>query len=792
MQSDKPQGARAKTSTPRTSSTTNEVKPQQTTISIDGMDCNIIEANQPKDDASTQTWTSNSTPGLENPTALQATGNNTHKRKRSYAGHITNIRIFPDQQTHQHSPQHSEAQRHDLQDGTRMAPWTPHQTYDNKGRADFHENSEGVVLTSPSGHPYCSYCRITSHPRSTCQIRSKDLSQNIDRLYHPAKGVIKSNNERRRCNKDEPPVENHSIAGTSKIRTEPLYILNAVSPVKHFHPPNDTYKFVNETDTSGVPNFWSINGQLVVSHTGHARCNYCGIPSHSREKCKQRTQDETEGKFYNAHPNRGNILSKNQSAKNLQPIEGASYRTYKRQSYYEKDRAQLLQSRSKQINEEKNRWDFNQNTPFWGNRHSAEHTYGPKNKFRPEATASKLQPETTTPKKPTKYRAKWAIGGNTANTPQSNNRGLSDMPAEILERILAHLSFIQRISIQRTNHQMKRVTLTPKLWKNITIRGHLITNPVMFNILKKQTTSLDIPDCVWRANPHEEIEMENYLILNSPKLTYLGLQGFGGNNGLVATLILLSTNLATLDLSEADFTLLSHVLNKINRTNHITSINLSIVKKSPQNRQPAALYERYSPVRANIIADLTTKCIRLTDLVLMGTDLSQDSIVQICHLVTPTLVAINLARECIKDEHLDALTKRCPNMQYINLSETRISCRVFPKIATRWKYSMRDLSLPEQFARQLKLFSDFGPFERREEFQTLVKSMPRMERLHVGHYRFHPTDVMHRRTTVKMLSGMFPKLLINSNPFGTLGPSSSDPGRKFKNNVRPTSWELRN
>ena len=105
---------------------------------------------------------------------------------------------------------------------------------------------------------------------------------------------------------------------------------------------------------------------------------------------------------------------------------------------------------------------------------------------------------------------------------------------------------------------------------------------------------------------------------------------------------------------------------------------------------------------------------------------------------------------------------------------------------------MRDLSLPEQFARQLKLFLDFGPFERREEFGTLIRSMLRLECLHIGHYRFEHTDVMYRRTTVRMLSGMFPKLLINPNPFGTLGPSTSDPGRKFKNKVRPESWALRN
>ena len=366
------------------------------------------------------------------------------------------------------------------------------------------------------------------------------------------------------------------------------------------------------------------------------------------------------------------------------------------------------------------------------------------------------------------------------------------MPTEILEKILGYLSFQQRIGVQRINQRFKDATMTPKLWKSVTIRNRLITNPIVKNILRAQTTSLDLPMCVWRAHQTEQIDMENFLILNPPKLTYLGLQEFGGNNSIAATLIILSKNLATLDLSEADFTFLSHVLDKLDRTNNITSINLSIMKTIPNTRQPSALAEMYSPVRSNTIADLVTKCINLTDLVLCGSDLSQDSITQICHLVTPTLVAINLAREHIKDEHVDALTLRCPNMKYINLSETKISYGIFPRMASRWRYSMRDLSLPEQLARQLKLFSDFGPYERRDEFATLIRSMPRMERLHIGHFRFEHTDVMYRRTTVKMLSAMFPKLLINPNPFGTLGPSTSDPGRKYKNNIRPNSWVLRN
>ena len=267
------------------------------------------------------------------------------------------------------------------------------------------------------------------------------MAQNIDRLYHPEKGVVKSNNERRRCNKfpDEHPIANHNIAGTSKIRA------GAVSPTKIFHPPNNSDKFIKDTNKFGVPNYWSVNGQLIVSHTGSVLCNYCGIPSHSREKCRLKMQDEVEGKSYNAHPNRGKILSNNRSTKQLQPAEGASYRMFKKHSYYDKDRARLLKARSQQItnpNEENIGWDHNHNPYFQGNEHLTKPIPGLK---------AEIQPVAATPRKLTKYRAKWATDENIAEIPQDNQRGLSNMPAEILERILAYLSFKQRISVQRTN-----------------------------------------------------------------------------------------------------------------------------------------------------------------------------------------------------------------------------------------------------------------------------------------------------------------------------------------------------
>ena len=160
MQSAHIHGARAKTSTSRISSTANEDQPQHVTITIDSMDCDIVMANQQTDGALTQNQPSKRSTNQGTPVASQAIGSNQHRKKRSYAGNITEVRIFPDHQAHQSTPQQSEAQGHDLLKGKKITPWTPQQTYDVKGCANFHQNSEGEVLTSQSGHPHCAYCRI--------------------------------------------------------------------------------------------------------------------------------------------------------------------------------------------------------------------------------------------------------------------------------------------------------------------------------------------------------------------------------------------------------------------------------------------------------------------------------------------------------------------------------------------------------------------------------------------------------------------------------------------------------
>jgi len=163
MQSTEAQGARAKTSTPRTSSTrsTRDQIPH-IAITISGMDCTFAKETQPLTNVATQTWTLSPTTHQTSSATHQSAGT---KRKRHDPEQPVEIENFQNHQAEQSSPPYLEVPQHNSQGGTRRAAWTPRQTYDNQGCTNFHENSEGTVLTSPSGHPLCAYCRTPSHPR---------------------------------------------------------------------------------------------------------------------------------------------------------------------------------------------------------------------------------------------------------------------------------------------------------------------------------------------------------------------------------------------------------------------------------------------------------------------------------------------------------------------------------------------------------------------------------------------------------------------------------------------------
>ena len=72
-------------------------------------------------------------------------------------------------------------------------------------------------------------------------------------------------------------------------------------------------RLVNETGNSGYPRFWQTQcGYIIYSIDNQPQCSYCSIPSHGRDTCRRRRNDESKGIFRIHHPQRG-LLQKTES-----------------------------------------------------------------------------------------------------------------------------------------------------------------------------------------------------------------------------------------------------------------------------------------------------------------------------------------------------------------------------------------------------------------------------------------------------------------------------------------------
>ena len=161
-----------------------------------------------------------------------------------------------------------------------------------------------------------------------------------------------------------------------------------------------------------------------------------------------------------------------------------------------------------------------------------------------------------------------------------NPANLNTMPTEVLEEILSYISFKQRMRLQRTSKRIKEITLNTKFWESIKIKDSKLRNSVMQDIIETGTTSLNIPNCDWTPSFREVFDIENFRIEHLPKFTYLGLQGYRGNEAIIATIIFLSKDLISLDISESKYALISTILNKLDRTNQLKTINLASMENN--------------------------------------------------------------------------------------------------------------------------------------------------------------------------------------------------------------------
>ena len=177
--------------------------------------------------------------------------------------------------------------------------WELCQTKDPQGINNFHQDLSGKLTTTNSGFPQCNYCKLPKHSRQGCTFRLKDLDYNIDRQFHPRKGLLTK-------------FEARNYIPSPKRRRSPMSL-----------------RLATEIDDSGHKRFWqTLNGHIIYSIDNQPQCSYCGTPSHGRDTCPYRRQDETIGLFQAHHPQRGTMDKPPVRDNLIQPKHSASNTSY--------------------------------------------------------------------------------------------------------------------------------------------------------------------------------------------------------------------------------------------------------------------------------------------------------------------------------------------------------------------------------------------------------------------------------------------------------------------------------
>ena len=641
--------------------------------------------------------------------------------------------------------------------------WSLIQTADYQGVNNFNQTPNGRLTTTSLGYPECNYCKLPSHSRQRCTFRLRDLENDIDRHQHPKKGFL----TKRDARQYKPPM---------KRNRSPMSV-----------------RLARETDSTGNPKFWQTqSGHMVYSMNNQPQCYYCGVPFHGRDTCPLRREDESKGVFQTYNPLRGMLYTTLDLTDPDQPDQqiGDRQETADHNTYSEPGTSTP-------------RNDETPTPPHQGTRESKDYKTKPKG----EKTTRKRKHPDRAPSQDNEVTILDNEEGNKENTltggqqyqgttqqsQMTTSTNLMDVPNEIMLTIMRYLSFEDNMKLRRVNKRMWQMAGMTSIWKDITILNRPLTCSLISHAISKQTTVLNIRYCSIQGNHTKMLNLGRKLRDGFSKLTFLGLQGFKGNDILAAIIAAESEDLEVLDLSENRYTLVGTVIGRMKENNKLKAINLSAI--GGHYAEMGGLI--YHPFDIHRMKPLVDKCRHLTDVILFGAKLTHEAITYFCENAPSTLLRLNLARERAYNDDIRALTRSCPHLQYLNIAETSVAYQDIINIVLTWKRTMINLCLPHRLGFILTLRSRTPNLPLIRQFQALMNEMEHLEYLHVGHYKFHQVDIEQRNPQVAKLRLMFPNLKINHNPYSTCPHTGggnipqSDPSFQFKRNIGPNSWASR-
>ena len=277
-----------------------------------------------------------------------------------------------------------------------------------------------------------------------------------------------------------------------------------------------------------------------------------------------------------------------------------------------------------------------------------------------------------------------------ANNNEEAKGKLTELPREVLEIICLHLPFRALQNLKRTARRLRKfIEESKKIYESISITGEHLDEAWLSDILIKKY--LDIS-----RGELDEVNgtIDNDMWSNESSLSGICLSGFRKPYIPIAAMVSTLTQLTTLDMSYSCWELVGEVSRALEGRTEIQNVN---VGTGPYMQ--VYHHENTEPVRWTL-ARIIKKCPNLQNIILHGLEINSEDLNHIQKHLPATVEGIDLARNPVRDADIKQLTTRCPNLTFLDVSETMVTYLILTDISTAWGHSLAHLSLPNTVARK--------------------------------------------------------------------------------------------
>jgi len=306
--------------------------------------------------------------------------------------------------------------------------------------------------------------------------------------------------------------------------------------------------------------------------------------------------------------------------------------------------------------------------------------------------------------------------GNDSKTKVENNH-FERLPNEILLKIVDYLHIADLLRCGQTCRKIRTVVHDESLWKKVNFTSDsLVPTGLLQLVLEHGCEYLNISD---QLVGHLTLNQDSKLKFLNLDLNSCYIDVIMYRSKIFAPLMTSCHSLEKLELT--DFDINSCLINTICTQNSKTLkvLRLNWGKSRSSSTGPY--------MQLSVIQPIVDECVELEELIFCETGLSEESIDYLVKNITPKLSKLCLFTNLVQDKHIEVLVGRCTKLTELNLVWTGITTDSLKHIIEKLETTLEKLSLPGRFLLRPEHFTKLFELKAMKKLTVLDLSLVLME-----------------------------------------------------------------